>query len=113
MEEEKKEFDFENEMTTHRKRLYQLLEIADETERENMLEQIANDYATYGQNIYELERERDKLSNELEMTTKDRDVYKSRLRKIVSKEIEEQTLNEDEKDNDLISKIFIEREDKK
>lgn len=113
MEDEKKEFDFENEMTTHRKRLYQLLEIADESERENMLEQIANDYATYCQNIYELKKERDRLSNELETTTKDRDVYKLRLNKIISKEVEEQTLNDDEKDDDIMSKIFIEREDNK
>lgn len=93
-----------------RQRLYQMLAIENEAERETALEEIANEFTTYGNQVSELTSERDSLKETLTRAESDRDVYKSRLAKIT-----QSTLIDDKKDDEIIedyeSKIFRKRDD--
>lgn len=71
-----------------RARLYQLLSIEDESERESALEEIVNEYATYGSQVESLTAERDDLQGRLTKAETDRDTYKERLAKVVNSTLE-------------------------
>lgn len=81
-----------------RARLYQLLSIEDESERENALEDIVNEYATYGSQVESLTAERDDLQGRLTKAEIDRDTYKERLAKVVNSTLEP----DEEDDNEVI-----------
>lgn len=86
-----------------RARLYQLLAIEDESERESALEDIVNEYITYGELITSLTAERDDLQGRLTKAETDRDTYKERLAKVINS-----TLEPDEEDDEEV----IDYEDK-
>lgn len=89
-----------------RQRLYQLLAIEDESQRESALTDIVNEYATYGSQYDEVVSERDTLKESLTKAESDRDTYKQRWANAVSRE----TLEPDEKDDEEVvdyeSKVF-------
>lgn len=89
-----------------RQRLYQLLAIEDESQRESALTDIVNEYATYGSQYDEIVSERDNLKESLTKAESDRDTYKQRWANAVSRE----TLEPDEKDDEEVvdyeSKVF-------
>lgn len=96
---------------TYRKRLYQLISIEDESERETALDQIVNDYATYGSQLADITSERDSLQEALTKAESDRDTYKKRWAELVSSETLEPDATDDEEVIDYEKKVFKERED--
>lgn len=91
-----------------RKRLYQLIAIEDESQRESAMEDIVNEYATYGTQYDEMIGERDSLRETLTKAESDRDTYRERWAKLVATD----TLEPDEKDDEEVvdyeSKVFKE-----
>ena len=91
-----------------RKRLYQLIAIEDESQRESAMEDIVNEYATYGRQYDEMTAERDSLKETLTKAESDRDTYRERWAKLVANDTLEPDKKDDEEVVDYESKVFKE-----
>lgn len=91
-----------------RKRLYQLISIEDEAQRESAMEDIVNEYATYGTQYDEMTAERDNLKETLTKAESDRDTYRERWAKLVANDTLEPDKKDDEEVVDYESKVFKE-----
>lgn len=91
-----------------RKRLYQLIAIEDESQRESAMEDIVNEYATYGAQYDEMTAERDSLKETLTKAESDRDTYRERWAKLVANDTLEPDKKDDEEVVDYESKVFKE-----
>lgn len=91
-----------------RKRLYQLMAIEDESQRESAMEDIVNEYATYVTQYDEMIDERDSLKETLTKAESDRDTYRERWAKLVANDTLEPDKKDDEEVVDYESKVFKE-----
>lgn len=91
-----------------RKRLYQLIAIEDESQRESAMEDIVNEYATYGTQYDEMTAELDSLKETLTKTESDRDIYRERWAKLVANDTLEPDKKDDEEVVDYERKVFKE-----
>lgn len=81
----------------NRERLYQLISIEDESERETALEEIANEFTTYANQVNDLTVERDGLLEANGKLQSDLDTYKTRLARVIN-----DTANADDEDDEEV-----------